>query len=45
MDPDSCFIMEQFTNDSFKRLFPKPAGNAPTAAMSNNVKVKDDLIG
>ncbi len=42
--PTPCFLMEQFTNDTFKRLYPKRAGTFDCKA-SNNVKVKDDLIG
>ena len=42
--PTPCFLMEQFTNDTFKRLYPSKAGTFDCKA-SNNVKVKDDLIG
>jgi hypothetical protein len=42
--PTPCFLMEQFTNDTFKRLYPAKAGTFDCKA-SNNVKVKDDLIG
>ena len=42
--PTPCFLMEQFTNDTFKRLYPTKAGTFDCKA-SNNVKVKDDLIG
>ena len=42
--PTPCFLMEQFTNDKFVRLYPKKAGTFDCKA-SNNVKVKDDLIG
>jgi hypothetical protein len=42
--PTACFLMEHFTNDKFVRLFPKQAGTFDCKA-SNNVKVKDDLIG
>ena len=42
--PTPCFLMEQFTNDKFVRLYPKQAGTFDCAA-KNNVKVKDDLIG
>jgi hypothetical protein len=42
--PTPCFLMEQFTNDTFKRLYPEKAGTFDCKT-SNNVKVKDDLIG
>jgi hypothetical protein len=42
--PTACFLMEQFTNDKFVRLYPKQAGTFDCKA-SNNVKIKDDLIG
>jgi hypothetical protein len=42
--PTACFLMEQFTNDKFVRLYPKKAGTFDCKA-ANNVKVKDDLIG
>ena len=42
--PTPCFLMEQFTNDTFKRLYPTKAGTFDCKA-SNNVKIKDDLIG
>jgi hypothetical protein len=42
--PTPCFLMEQFTNDTFKRLYPTKAGTFDCKG-SNNVKVKDDLIG
>jgi hypothetical protein len=42
--PTPCFLMEQFTNDEFVRLYPKQAGTFDCKA-SNNVRVKDDLIG
>jgi Periplasmic binding protein len=42
--PTPCFLMEQFTNDKFERLYPAKAGTFDCKA-SNNVKVKDDLIG
>jgi len=42
--PTPCFLMEQFTNNTFKRLYPKQAGTFDCKA-SNNVKIKDDLIG
>jgi hypothetical protein len=42
--PTPCFLMEQFTKDKFVRLYPKQAGSFDCKA-SNNVKIKDDLIG
>ncbi len=42
--PTACFLMEQFTNDKFERLYPSKAGTFD-CKQSNNVKVKDDLIG
>jgi hypothetical protein len=42
--PTACFLMEQFTNDKFVRLYPKRAGTFD-CKQANNVKVKDDLIG
>jgi len=42
--PTACFLMERFTNNKFVRLYPKQAGTFDCNA-SNNVKVKDDLIG
>jgi Periplasmic binding protein len=41
--PTPCFLMEQFTKDTFVRRYPKKAGTFDCKA-SNNVKVKDDLI-
>ena len=42
--PTPCFLMEQFSHDRFVRLYPKSAGTFDCKA-SNNVKVKDDLVG
>ena len=42
--PTACFLMEQFKNDKFVRLSPTKAGTFDCKP-SNNVKVKDDLIG
>jgi hypothetical protein len=42
--PTPCFLMEQFRNDEFVRLYPKKAGTFDCTP-SNNVKVEDDLIG
>jgi hypothetical protein len=42
--PTPCFLMEQFTNDEFVRLYPANAGTFD-CKKSNNVKIEADLIG
>ena len=42
--PSSCFLLEQYENKKFVRIFPKKAGTFDCTA-SNRVKIKADLIG
>ncbi len=42
--PSSCFLLEQYKDKKFVRIFPKKAGTFD-CTRSNRVKIKADLIG
>jgi hypothetical protein len=42
--PSSCFLLEQYTDKKFVRVFPKKAGTFDCTP-SNRVKIQADLIG
>jgi hypothetical protein len=42
--PSACFLLEQYKNKKFVRVFPKKAGTF-NCKHSNRVKIQADLVG